>query len=111
MSQARDFEESLAKGCLISCAILAALIGGALVSLLCGVFCAIIAGLAIGLTYPLFGAIFIPACEQLRQWAYPEETLEAWSRNERIWLGAFWPVTTLCLLVVYLFLGMIHRQY
>jgi hypothetical protein len=53
----------------------------------------------------------VPACEDLKRWAYLGEPIIYWTRTERAVFGAFWPLTLPCCLIVYVFLGIINRIY
>lgn len=60
--------------------------------------------------YPLVGAVAIRLCELLRMWGTKGAHYK-WNDEERLFYGAFWPVTTTVSLVIYPFLGIMHRLY
>lgn len=64
--------------------------------------------LIVWVVYPLVAAVVISICEGLRQWAY-KGRITRWDQGTRLRLGAVWPLTLICSLIVYLFLGLINR--
>jgi sterol desaturase/sphingolipid hydroxylase (fatty acid hydroxylase superfamily) len=71
-------------------------------------FTAIALMLIVWVVYPLVAAVVISICEALRLWAYKGK-IEQWDQGTRLRLGAVWPLTFICSLIVYLFLGLINR--
>ena|SRR5947209_6898270 len=65
---------------------------------------------AVGLLYPIAGAGIVFLCEELRDWAYEYECKD-WSREVKIFYGAIWPVVLPVCIILYVFLGIIHRLY
>ncbi len=70
----------------------------------------VVLGIATSLLYPVLGAFAIKLCEGVRSWAY-KATIQNWSDQQRLLFGAFWPVTVLFSLIVYMYLGIIHRLF
>jgi hypothetical protein len=62
------------------------------------------------LAYPIMGAIVISWCQALRNWAH-EYDVEEWTKKDKIWLGAVWPISIVCCLIIYIFLGIINRMF
>lgn len=73
-------------------------------------FFSILFGVGVSLGYTFLAAFAVRICEALRDWAYVNE-IDSWSQEERVWAGALWPISLLCCLVLYIFLGIIHRVF
>ena len=65
-------------------------------------------GLFVAFLYPVIAALIIRLCEEMKSWAYCGQ-VEEWDRDFQLFLGAFWPLTLICCIIVCLFLGIIHR--
>ncbi len=74
------------------------------------VFTGSCAACACAFAYPFVGAIVIVACSRLRSWANMGH-VQTWDDGDRLVRGAFWPATLLISLVLYPFLGVIHRVF
>ena len=86
-------------------------------SLICGifvgistrrVFLGIIIGILASLAYPFVGAFVIWLCERLKSWAYMNQC-EKWEQEVRLAMAGVWPFTLIGCLIIYIFLGIIHR--
>ena len=69
-------------------------------------------GLAAAIGYVLLGAVTAKLCAALRSWAYahdPEESIA--DENWAVIMGSFWPITLPVCLILYVFLGLIHRLF
>ncbi len=60
--------------------------------------------------YTLLAAVIIRFCQGLRLWAHRGQ-IQAWDYNTRLLLAALWPFTLIISLIVYTFLGLIHRLF
>lgn len=67
-------------------------------------------GLGASLLYALSGVLVVRLYSQLRSWAHRGDVRPLTGR-EKLRLAAFWPITLLTSLFVYLFLGMINRTF
>ncbi len=62
----------------------------------------------IAISYPFLAVLAIRGSEWMNSWAYPGSRVK-WSESSRLLLGAFWPLTFVVSLIVFLFLGVINR--
>lgn len=60
--------------------------------------------------YPIIAAWMIKLCGGLKVWAYRGKA-EQWDDELKLLLGAFWPLTLVSCIIVYSFLGIIHRVF
>ncbi len=60
--------------------------------------------------YPVVASVVVAFCARLRRWAY-RTSEDAWDDKARLEYGAIWPVTLVACLIVYVFLGIIHRVF
>jgi hypothetical protein len=67
-------------------------------------------GLGASLLYALSGVLVVRLYERMRSWAYRGDARPL-TGKEKLRLAAFWPITLLTSLVVYLFLGIINRTF
>jgi hypothetical protein len=65
--------------------------------------------LAAAFAYPFVGAVVVTGAAALRSWAWRHEEPPKWDRTARLFLGAFWPLTLAASIIIYIFLGVIHR--
>jgi hypothetical protein len=66
--------------------------------------------IGVSLAHPFIGAFVVALCEDLKQWAYVDKA-ERWPRDQTAYLAAAWPLTLIGCLVLYIYLGIIHRIY
>jgi len=71
-----------------------------------GIFCT--AGVAF--LYTILAGVIVSLCEGMKWIAYRGQP-QRWSDGARIVLGAIWPLTLLCCIIVYTFLAVIHRLF
>jgi len=62
------------------------------------------------LIYPIVGAVAVFLTESLRRWAYVGKATQL-EAEERLIMGALWLVTLVVSLLIYPFLGIIHRVF
>ena len=66
--------------------------------------------IAIAVGYTLISAWLMAGCEHMKQWAYLGAA-EPWDTGTRLFLASFFPITVVCCLILYIFLGIIHRAF
>ena len=67
-------------------------------------------GIAASLLYACIGFLVVRLYERLRSWAYKGEA-QFLSNKQKLRLAAFWPITLFTYIFVYLFLGIINRNF
>ena len=109
-----DREEDISAGKI--CLFVASFIFGLCIFLIClldfemGWIISIFLMLLTMFAYPVVGAIIISLCDDLRQWAYLYQA-EEWRESDRLFAGAFWPLMLIYSLIVYTFMGIVHRSF
>ena len=70
-------------------------------------------GLGISLFYVFIAAKAMRFCVWLRQWAHVGSTESPfqWDDDQLVLFGAIWPLTLVFCLIVYVFLGVLHRAF
>lgn len=69
-----------------------------------------VVGLSAAFLYALCGVLVVRLYERLRLWANRGETRPL-TGKEKLRLAAFWPITIMTSLFVYLFIGIINRLF
>jgi len=87
--------------------VIASLLSGVLVGL---GFESILLGIAIALVYPFMGAVVVWLCEILKSWAYRRQC-NKWGQDERLLFAAVWPIALIVCVIMYIFVGIIHRLF
>lgn len=82
--------------------------GGSKITLLKFILGAVF-GIAAALLYACTGMLVVRLYERLRSWAYRGEA-QFLSDKQKLRLAAFWPITLVTYVFVYLFLGVINRN-
>jgi hypothetical protein len=62
------------------------------------------------IVYSILGALLVAACGAFRKWANQGE-VKALNKEQKILLGAIWPLYLLFSLIIYSFLAIINRIY
>ena len=65
---------------------------------------------ATALLYPVVASVVLAFCAWLRKWAYRMQ-VEPWDDEERLMFGAVWPLTLVACIIVFVFVGIIHRVF
>ena len=64
-----------------------------------------VVGLAIAILSAWIAAKIVGFCERLKTWAYKGDTSYSWGVNYKVVFGAFWPLTLIFSVILYIFLG------